>query len=494
MKTEAMPAGSLVIALFLLAAGCAPMRATDPFGREPQPPPDRGGAPAAPAAPASAAAAFAEAAPEVDPAAAEAAVAAAAWSEPLDLERAIEIALANNPDLAAAGWEAIAAAARRDHAAGERLPAVSLEGGYVRHLDEQRLLPVRRPGDPAILSRDIASGDIVLTVPIFTGGRIVNQIRAAELQYLAQTQRLARNRQELIFNVSSMYYGILVQGRVIESLRFSRRTLEEHTKRVEALIEARKAAEVDRLRTEVRLADIRQRLVREENLLSIQHRALANLMGIDGGPHPPQLRGDLAARGDEEVPALDAALAAAWSRRGDYLAARSALQAHARSVDAARAAHWPQVVLQGSYGERWAVGPTSGSGDLRDDIGRVGVAVRVPVFEGGRTRARIREQRALLAAAREDLRRRELAIRLEVETALLNVRSSRERGEALRRAVDQAAEGLRIERQKYELGRGAIVDVLDAQAALLEAESNYHRALADFHTAMAQLRLATGAE
>jgi outer membrane protein TolC len=58
--------------------------------------------------------------------------------------------------------------------------------------------------------------------------------------------------------------------------------------------------------------------------------------------------------------------------------------------------------------------------------------------------------------------------------------------------VEQAEEGYGIEQDKYNLGKGTIVDVLDAQAALLEAQSTYYRALADHEIAKAQLRLARG--
>jgi outer membrane protein TolC len=76
----------------------------------------------------------------------------------------------------------------------------------------------------------------------------------------------------------------------------------------------------------------------------------------------------------------------------------------------------------------------------------------------------------------------------------LNIQSSRERIDATRKAVDQALESLRIEGLKYDAGKGAILDVLDAQSALLDSQVNYYRALTDFHTALAQLRFATGEE
>jgi outer membrane protein TolC len=127
-------------------------------------------------------------------------------------------------------------------------------------------------------------------------------------------------------------------------------------------------------------------------------------------------------------------------------------------------------------------------------VGRAGLVLEVPIFEGGQVDAGIREQRANLAAAQERLRLLDLQVRLEVETALFNVESSAERAAAVRTSIAQAKESLRIEQQKYSLGKGAIVDVLDAQTALLETETTYYRVLADYHTAIAQLKLAMGEE
>jgi len=411
---------------------------------------------------------------------------------PLTLTEAIEVALANNPDVAAADWDYRAAQARHDYASGARLPRLSVVGSYTHHLDEQRLLPVRQPGDPAILSRDIVSGDLALTMPIFTGGRLVNQIEAAELLQQAAGHRLARNREELVFNVSSVYFSILAQRQVIESLEFSVRTLEQHLDRVDALVAAQKAAKVDRLRTEVRLADVQQRLVRERNVMAIQHRALASLLGSEDRAEALSIQGDLELDGAASVPEFEAALEMAWSGRDDYLAARSALEAQARNVEVARAGHSPIVFVQGSYGGRWAAGSPTGTGDELDDIGRIGLGAEIPLYEGGQVNAQVQEQRANLAAARERLRKLELQIRLDVETALLNVRSSQERIAAIQTSVEQAQESLRIEREKYDLGRGAIIDVLDAQSALLDSQTNYYRALADYHVAMAQMKLAMG--
>lgn len=412
---------------------------------------------------------------------------------PLTLAEAIQVALANNPELSAGRHDVEAAIAQRDAAFGAVWPSVGLVGGYMRHLDDQRLVPARYNGEPGVFSDDIFSADVVLAMPLFTGGRLISDFKAAELLARSASHRLARTQGELVFNVSSVFYGVLAQRRVIEALEFSKGTLQEHLKRVRDLITAQKAAAVDQLRTEVRIADLEQRLASERNVLAIQTRLLSNLLGLAHAGQLLEPDGELSGI-PGSPPDVATALDLAYGRRPDYLAARAALEAQAKAVDAAQAGHWPTISLQAAYGRRWAGHPTTQPAGARreEDVGRVGVMVDIPIFEGGRIAARVRQERAKLRAAQERLRRLELQIQLDVETAILNIGSAAERVRATEKAIEQAKESLRIERERYELGKGAIVDVLDAQSSLLDAQTSYYRALADQDTAVTQLKLATG--
>jgi outer membrane protein TolC len=171
-------------------------------------------------------------------------------------------------------------------------------------------------------------------------------------------------------------------------------------------------------------------------------------------------------------------------------------------VDVARAGHYPNVNLVGSYGYRGTgvygvyddrnPQHATDRGPFYDDDGQVGVVATLPLFEGGRIEAKVKEEISALAAAQERLRKLSLQIRQEVETAILDVDSSSERVKATATAIEQARESLRIETLKYNLGAGVITDVLDAQTALLVTETTYYRVLADFYTALARLKLAVG--
>ncbi len=435
--------------------------------------------------------------------------------ERLTLEQCIEIARANNPSLAAGVWDVQTTLAQWNIAASERWPNLRGTAGYNSYLQNQRLVPVRKNNDPGMFSTSLFAGDIILRLPLFTGGRITNEINAAALLSQAAEHRLARTWEELVFNVSSTFYTILGQRPLIESLQFSTKVLNKQRQRVLDMMRVGKAAKVDVLRTEVRLSDLDQRLVREQTVLEIQRRVLATIMGIGDGSRPVAVLGDL--RVSRRVPDVNGAIAMAYAERGDYRAARASLDAQMARVNVARAAQWPTLSLAGSYGTRVAAGITDnaaafinrfmatpkplGQGDLafrspgvssQLPVGNIGVVADYPLFDGGRITAQIREQEARLASAQANLRKLELQIRLDVETAILNVNSAQQRVRSTQKAIEQSKESFRIESEKYDLGKGSITDVLDAQSAMLDAQTNHYRALAEYNIALAQLGLATG--
>jgi outer membrane protein len=410
----------------------------------------------------------------------------------LSLEVAIQVALERNAQVAASQRELEAAEGRRQAAAAIRYPFLSLSGFTSRYTSGQRLLPPNAPGQPLVYTEQAGGADLAMDVPLFLGGRLTERLRAAEKGRDVYAQRLEWTGAELEYQVASTFFAILRQERVVRSVRFSAGALEAHERTLTEMMEAGKAARVDVLRTQVRLADLRHRLLVEENALQVQRKVLAYLMGEDGSEALPPLRGtlDLAPFQEDTV----AGLAQALSRRPDLEAVRAARSAQEHRVGAARAARWPALHLRGSFTERWAIAPLSRpeGADASPSLGSIGLVLSLPLFDGGLVSAQIAEERALMAAAEERVRDTEALARLQVEEAVLGVRSGRGRVEATETSIQQAQETLRIEREKYRLGKGSITDVLDAQSELLAAETAYYGALAEYNTAIARYRLVTG--
>lgn len=410
----------------------------------------------------------------------------------LTLKQCIKIALENNPKIVYRSWEIKEANAQRNTAAGQRWPCFRGVGSYSRYTDTQRLAPPRIPDYPLIFADNVLSWNLVISMPIFTGGRITNEIRAFELLQQSAEHRLVFTRQELVFNVTSVFFTILKQRQIVKSLDFSRSTLKKHLQMVKELIAAKKAAKLDMLRIEVRLANINQKMEQEKSILAIQNRFLANLMGvkeIDFIVFPQSELSFAEIRID-----LEECLHKAYLNRADYRAAQKEVEAQAKRVKATRAAHWPSLSLYGSYGAKKAIGsyikPPGVNG--LEDIGQVGCIFEIPFFEGGKIRAHVNQEEAKLASLKERLRELDLKIRFDVESAIYNLISTSKRIVATEKAIEQANESLRIEMEKYNLGKGSITDIFDAESALLEVQTSHTIALADHNIYIAHLRFAQG--
>ena len=410
----------------------------------------------------------------------------------LTLKQCIKIALEHNPGIGYKSWEIKEVNAQRDKAAGQRWPGLRGVGSYSRYSDTQRMAPPRRPDYPLIFADNVLSWNLVISMPIFTGGRITNEIRAFELLQQSAEHRLVFTRQELVFNVTSVFFNILKQRKIIKSLDFSRSTLNKHLKRVKELIAAKKAAKVDRLRMEVRLANITQKMEQEKSILAIQNRVLANLMGVKEINFIVFPYSELPFA--EVKTDLEECLHKAYLNRADYRAAQKEVEAQDKRVKATRATHWPSISLYGSYGAKKAIGsyikPPGVNG--LEDIGQVGCIFEIPFFEGGKIRAHVNQEEAKLASLKERFRELDLKIRLDIESAIYNLISTSKRIVAIEKAIEQANESLRIEMEKYNLGKGSITDILDAESALLEVQTSHTIALADHNIFIARLRFAQG--
>lgn len=417
----------------------------------------------------------------------------------LSLERCIEIALANNPEIAAAKWDISAADSRFDSAMSAFWPQISAEGNYQRYSDAQRLIAARYNGEPGTFDKNLLRSDLVARLNLFAGGRMVSETSAAGKLSTAEKKKFIRTRDELTYTITSVYFSILGQKKILDSLDFSRKALENNRKRIAQFVEVQKAANVDLLRTEVRLSDLNQNIIKEENTLAIQRRLLFSLMGYETPPENVHLE-DKASLPAEESLDIGLLIETALKKRPDYQAAKDRLEAQALRVDVAKAGHLPSINLIGSYGIRNAPSPsdvgiypiTKEKTKLTEDVGFVGIVLSLPLFEGGRVSAKVSEETALLSADQNRLRKLELQIRQETEASALEVMSNISRFKATVKSIEQAKESLRIESLKYELGKGSITDVLDAQAALLQAETSNCRACIDYHISIARLKLAIG--
>ncbi|MDY6295937.1 MAG: TolC family protein, partial [Schwartzia succinivorans] len=81
---------------------------------------------------------------------------------------------------------------------------------------------------------------------------------------------------------------------------------------------------------------------------------------------------------------------------------------------------------------------------------------------------------------------------LEVQTALLSLQAAEKNIQTTKVAVDKAQEDYKIAQVRYSAGVGTNLDVMDAEQALITAQTTYITALYNYNTSKASLDLAMG--
>lgn len=171
-------------------------------------------------------------------------------------------------------------------------------------------------------------------------------------------------------------------------------------------------------------------------------------------------------------------------------ALQQAMDAEARTLASTRAEYWPRLSLVAS--ETFSDSGYDNRESNRYDVASIGVQLDVPIYEGGRVQAGVRETQARYQIARlqHEARRREL--QQEIRAAYLSTLSDHALIDATTQAVLAQERTRDAQVRAHELGVSTIVDVLDAERRLFKARSDQSAACNDFIYSLATLRLLTG--
>ncbi|ABB33674.1 outer membrane efflux protein [Geobacter metallireducens RCH3] len=404
------------------------------------------------------------------------------------LSRVIDFALENEPKLSVLGKDIEAAKHTVDAAKGGRWPRLDLEAGITRYRYAAPITPIsgapQNGGGFPPFDKDIYDASLTLKLPIYRGGRLVKNVEIAEINRLIAERALHQGRQELVFNVTSVYCKILELEELLKAHEQNVRQLEEHRRVTEQFVKAGSAARVDLMKTDVELAHGRQQVLATQNAGAAAYALLRSLMGVDESY--PRFTVAEEPFPEKGYPPEEKAVEVALRQRPDYLKVKARTELFQARLDLARGKRLPSVDVAGEYGER------AGDSLSFKENWNIGLRLSYPLFDGGITRAEIKKGMVELERTGEELRAVRLSIVREVREAYLAVADAEKRLAVAREAISSAEENLRVEQLKYETGVGTTRDVIDAQTALLRATTDRHQASYDLAAAKAALDKALG--
>jgi outer membrane protein TolC len=298
---------------------------------------------------------------------------------------------------------------------------------------------------------------------------------------------LEDTKQATVRNATTYYYNILQCRNLIKVYQDNVETLQAHLDQVNAQYRVGTVAKSDVLASEVQLANAQQSLVTAQNDYDVAVATLNNYINL---PTDTVLDIKDELKYTKYDLDMDACTNFALLNRADGLAAYYNVKKAEAGVTSAKAGYLPIVTASGSDA-------IAGEKPFKDDhktsdTWAVGLSASWNLFDNGVTSASIHAAEADLLKAQEASAQTDDQIRLDVRTALLNLRAAEKNIHTTKVAVSQAEEDYKIAQVSYNAGVGTNLEVMDAQDKLVSAKGEYITALYKYNYSRAELDTAMG--
>ncbi|NOX80197.1 MAG: TolC family protein [Deltaproteobacteria bacterium] len=408
----------------------------------------------------------------------------------LDLATAQDIALKDNPSMAAAMARVRQARARVRQAAAAWWPSLDLtgSGSHVRLPDSS--LP--SPAVPYPQSYDEYTAGIQAAWVLFDG--FYRSFSRQQASFGEKSARDARRdaRRLLVSSVARAFLNAQLARTKVRIARADKDFYGQQLRDAENRYKVGTGAWGDVLNIKVQINSAKTSLMLAAREFEAAGYGLAALMGLPGAVLPPGI--DLApldrnidTGGHEENP--EPLIAEALARRPDVRRLEMQLHESKAATGAAKAPFYPKLQLAGAVN-----GVRLGDAALNsDDFGNT-VSLRMAwnLFAGGADRARLfeaRQKQREIGLTLADLRNQVAA---EIRQDIARLAAAREQVRLQRDSVKLVEENRDLAKNEYEAGETSLVRLNEAQRDLTTTHSRLAQALVAFHLARQNLLAATG--
>lgn len=417
----------------------------------------------------------------------------AADSMTMSLDKAIELALKNNPritqsaeDRESARWNL--SAVRRQHGPSLTWSSTfnyiggkyykSAQNDYARyHFFDDDLQPYHSD----------STNTLSLSFPLYTGGQIENQIEGAEYALNSADLTLEYVRQNVKYQAAEAYFRVLQYNSAIKVQQDAVNSLQNHLEHINIQYDVGTVAKADVLSTEVQLANYKRQL---NSAWGDYESAVASLNNVIGLPV------DTAVVTEEELDTEpyslteEECLAYALEHRPDGISSSYIVKQAQSQINVAKADYRPSVLARArgyANGEKPFQSNHNGS-----EYWQIGLEMEWNIFDNGITAAKVNQAKASKRKAESQLSQQFDQIKLDIHNAYVELLTAEKNIEIAARAVSEAEAAYAIAQVRYNEGVDTNLNVMDAQANLSQAKNNYFNALYSYNVSKAKLEQVMG--
>ena len=338
-------------------------------------------------------------------------------------------------------------------------------------------------------TKNIWYGSVVLRQPIFMGGAIKAANRMADIAEEMALNTVDMTEQNTLHQIDNTYWTVVSLRQKLNLANSFRDLVKKLDDDVHKMINEGMTTKADGLKVDVKVSEADMAVLQVENGLALAKMLLCQLCGI-----PVDENIKLA---DEELTDLPIAVGISTSddenniQRPELRLLQNAVDLSAQSTKLIRAAYLPHVALTGGY---LISNPNTFNGFERKFSGvwNIGVLVQVPVWNWFEGKYKIRAAKAATTIATLDLEDAQEKIDLQVRQSKYRLEEANKRLVTAQKNISSAEENLRCANLGFKEGVMESTDVMAAQTAWQQAQSQKIDAEIDVRLAILNLKKATG--
>jgi outer membrane protein len=322
---------------------------------------------------------------------------------------------------------------------------------------------------------------------IYDFGQTRASIRAASLQAEAAASGAGITTLDIRVNVETAFLEAVARGKLVTVAETTVKSEEVHLDQARRFVAAQAKDPIEVAQAQARAANARSALAQAQSLEAI---ALANLRAAIGwvdASHSPVVDPNWPTPPTEEPAPLVQLVATSRQHRAEILQLDKQIAAAEANVQAAQYERRP--ILSATASSQWNPDSTDWS---PEPSWTAGLTLSWQLFDGGRSRADQRVARANVMSAQAERDALLVTLTSQLDSARAQIIANRVNVLASTEAVTAARAQLRLAEARYAQGLGSQIELADAQTAVTTAEGNLVTAQFQLADAWAQLRRAIG--
>ena len=320
-------------------------------------------------------------------------------------------------------------------------------------------------------THNMFAGSVMVTQPVFMGGAITAANKIADINEEIAANTLEMKRQGTLYNIDLTYWQV-VSLRHKQILAESYVALVKKLKSdVQKMIDQGVATKGDGLSVSVRVNEAEMALTQVSDGLALSKMLLCQLCGLPEDEDitlADENKGTLGNVSSELQPMDNADVA--MSNRPELKVLQNNVDLSKQTTNVLKAGNLPQVLLTGGYA---VSNPNTFNGFEKKFSGfwNVGLLVRVPIWNWGDVKHKVRASKGATAIANMELEDAREKINLQVRQSNFKVKEAKKKLTMAESNVANADENLRMANLAFKEGTASYTTVMEAQTAWQQAQT-----------------------